>query len=93
MIETLFSVLHVAPLVVITSMILINAVLKLNLVKQELYNPVLLILSSIGIASGAVVHDHDTIMLIDPCFAYAATLVFVAASLVSSSCFSKTSRN
>jgi len=85
MIESFFSIMHVAPLAVIALMVLVNIATSSNLFKQNLYNAALLALSSVGIASGAVVHDHAMVLLVDPCFAYAATLVFVAIRLVAGS--------
>lgn len=79
--------LHVAPLFVIMILLLlpiIFRVFKKNEISSDILSSSLLLLSSIGIASGANVHDHDGGMLfIDPCFGYAAVLVFVAVKLIS----------
>lgn len=92
MTENFLGMMHIAPLAVIALMVLTNIVTSGNLFKQNLYSAALLILSSIGIASGAVVHDHSMVLLIDPCLAYAATLVFVAFRLVAVS-FTQVSAN
>lgn len=85
MIETLLNVMHVAPLAIIALVILADVITKGAFFKKELYNAALLILSSIGIASGSFVHTHHSVFLIDPCFAYSAALIFVAVKLISSS--------
>lgn len=82
MMETLLNMMHVGPLVVIAIAVLVNIITSGNVFKPELYNATLLVLSSIGIAAGAYAHDHNSVFLIDPCLAYSAALIFVAARLI-----------
>jgi len=82
MIENILNIMHIGPLVAIAALILGNVLTKSDFFKQDIYNVMLLVLSSLGIASGSFVHHHEAIALIDPCFAYAATLMFVAVRIM-----------
>lgn len=82
MMENILNIMHIGPLAAIAALILGNVLTKSAFFKQDLYNVVLLLLSSLGIASGSFVHHHEVIALIDPCFAYAATLIFVAVRIM-----------
>lgn len=79
MLETIVNFLHVAPLVAILALVIaprFAALFGKNLENAKL-NIAMLALSSIGILSGAFEHHHG-IQLLDPCFGYAATLIYVA---------------
>jgi hypothetical protein len=76
---------HILPLVLIVALIATQAIWKIVkkqiLVIQQL-DPLLLVLSAIGTAAGANAHSHDTSMLFDPCFGYAAVSICVAAKML-----------
>ena len=76
---TLMNILHIAPLMIILGLTIISKVL----VKIDTL-PSVLILSSIGIASGFGVH-HDAVREIPGmcylCFGYAAVLAFAGFKL------------
>ncbi len=79
MFETIINFLHVAPLFAIIGLAVapkLSAFFAKKLESTKL-NITMLVLASIGILAGAFEHHHG-IQLLDPCFGYAATLIFVA---------------
>jgi len=72
--------LHLAPLALIMFIIVAPKVFNLLMGKNyegKLNHTLILVLSSIGILAGTYDHHH-VCYLIDPCFGYAAALVYVA---------------
>jgi len=76
---------HIIPLVLIVALIGTQYFWKIFkkqiLVIQQL-DPLLLVLSAIGTASGANSHGHEVTMLFDPCFGYAAVSICIAAKML-----------
>ena len=85
MLEKTLEFLHVAPLVVIALMLVCSklyaVMFKNSKYTFELMLPSILLLCSIGIASGSNIHSHhgeEAMHLLDPCFGYSAILIGVA---------------
>jgi hypothetical protein len=80
MIEKLISFLHVAPLVMIFATIIGSKVYQKFAGKRTDFSPTILLLSSIGIASGFGVHHHageQTSSICYLCFGYASILAIM----------------
>ncbi len=76
---------HFLPLILIMAIISTQVMWKLFkkqilIIKQ--LDPLLLILSAIGTAAGGNAHDHEMIVLFDPCFGYAAVSICIAAKML-----------
>ena len=84
MIEGLISFLHVAPLVMIFSLMVGSKVYKKTTCKSVDFSPTVLLLSSIGIASGFGIHHHageEVSSICYLCFGYATILAIVGLKL------------
>jgi hypothetical protein len=84
MIEGLISFLHVAPLVVIFSLMVGSKIYKKTAGKSIDFSPTVLLLSSIGIASGFGIHHHageEASSICYLCFGYAAILAVMGLKL------------
>ena len=81
MLENFLSIAHIVPLAIIATSVVFNLVAPSRISKHG-FNALLLLLSSIGICAGSFTHDHHTTILLDPCFGYAATLLFVAVRIM-----------
>ena len=84
MIEKLISFLHVAPLVIIFAIIVGSKVYQKATSKKIDFSPTILLLSSIGIASGFGIHHHageETSSICYLCFGYAAILAIIGLKL------------
>jgi hypothetical protein len=84
MIEGLISFLHVAPLVVIFALMVGSKVYKKTTGKSTDFSPTILLLSSIGIASGFGIHHHageEASGICYLCFGYATILAVVGLKL------------
>ena len=87
MLEKYIELFHIAPLALIIAS-LVSASLY-RIVSGKFVSPTglsafLLVLCSVGIASGSHIHHNEMIHIMDPCFAYAATLIGIAVHLVKS---------
>lgn len=84
--HNIIEALHIAPLLVMVAIFSVQFAWKLFkkqiLIIQQL-DPILLILSAIGIAAGANAHGHELAhSLFDPCFGYAAVLMCISARML-----------
>ena len=84
MIEKLISFLHVAPLVIIFAIIVGSKVYQKATGKKTDFSPTILLLSSIGIASGFGIHHHageEASSICYLCFGYASILAVMGLKL------------
>ena len=87
MIEKLINFLHVAPLIIIFGLIIGGKINKKITGKNFDFSPTILLLSSIGIASGFGIHHHhgeETSSICYLCFGYAAILAGLGLKLAKS---------
>ena len=89
--ETLIEILHTMPLFVISFLFALPVISRLLFkteIKIKSTESISLVLSAVGIAAGSNAHNafHH---LLDPCFGYAAFLLYIAAKISSSSFNSK----
>ena len=85
MIEKIISFLHITPLVIILLLTISNKVLKLVSNKFFDLSPFILLLSSIGVASGFKLHHYgisNTFIMCYTCFAYSLILVMIGFKLM-----------
>lgn len=97
MLKNIINYLHFIPLLAIITMITANflysKVKGIKLFDKSLL-PVILLLTSIGVASGVNIHDHDHGAFFSGCyicFAYSFVLVGVALKISMMSAFSRNS--
>lgn len=84
MIEELISFLHVAPLVIILSLVSGAMIYEKVTSKKVDLSPAILLLSSIGIASGFGIHHHageEVSSICYLCFGYALILAVIGLKL------------
>jgi uncharacterized membrane protein len=85
--------LHVGPLFIISGLLGMQfffRFIKGRVIVIKQLDPLLLILSAIGIAAGSNSHGHELAhAMFDPCFGYAAVSLCIAARLLG--LFNKTS--
>ena len=84
MIEKIINFLHVAPLVIIVSLIISGTIYKKLTKKSVDFSPTILLLSSIGIASGFGIHHHhgeEVSSICYLCFGYASILAGLGLKL------------
>jgi len=90
MIEKLTNILHVGPLIVISLIMIGNKIFQTITNKTIDFSPTILLLSSIGIASGFSIHQaHEFSTMCYLCFGYASVLAIVALKLARSKKTSK----
>ena len=80
MIEKLINFLHVAPLILICGLMISNTILKLITKKNMDLSSTILLLSSIGIASGFGSHHNrgdEFSLMCYLCFGYAIVLALI----------------
>jgi len=76
--------LHVAPLVLITLLLIAPYMYKMvtgRILVMRFVDSALLLLCSVGISAGINAHTMLSHFLLDPCFYYSLVLVCVAAKL------------
>ena len=85
MIEKLTNILHVGPLIAISLIMIGNRVFKIATDKTVDFSPTILLLSSIGIASGfSIHHAHEFSTMCYLCLGYASVLAIIALKLARS---------
>lgn len=83
--ETIINYLHVAPLLIMTALTIINKLWPSNKLLKYIrknFISVQLLLISIGMLSGTIFHSHEGILGCNICSIYSALLALIAIRLL-----------
>ena len=83
--ETIINYLHVAPLLIMTALTIINKLWPSNKLLKYIrknFISVQLLLISIGMLSGTIFHSHEGILGCNICLIYSALLALIAIRLL-----------